>query len=300
MPSTRPLSGLQVVAVRYLNSRYVGRDQLALESYAASGVYEEARVPVEVFEPSMPQGLPSGDEVAAIGALGGEIAGVVAPARRAGKAILMVGGNCSYVTGVLGGLQDAHGPGARIGLAWFDAHGDFNTPRTTLTGRLGGMPVAVCAGLAYPTWRERSHVAAPLSTDRIVMTDLRSLDPAEEGLIRATDAVVAAPAPGFPGHDLRGAIGDLAGRVDMIYLHIDADILDEAYLPNHGTREPYGPDMDQVLEAIDVVMATGKVVALAVVSVPFQGSGSQVDIASGVELIRGGLSSWRRHGMPLG
>jgi arginase len=231
--------------------------------------------------------------------LGGAIAEVVAPARRAGKAILMVGGNCHCATGVLGGLQDAHGLAARIGLVWFDAHGDFNTPNTTLSGMLGGMPVAVCAGLALPEWRERSHMAAPLSTDRIVMTDLRNLDPAEEQLLHATDVVIAAPAPGFPGADLERAVNGLSDRVDMIYLHIDADILDARFVPNHATKEPDGPDMEQVLAAIGTVMATGKVVALAVVSVYFGGE-SQIDIASGVEMVCGALSQWRQHGLGTG
>jgi arginase len=298
MPPVSALSALHVIGVRYQGGRHIGEAHRALTGYLAEGVYAEAGVPFVYVEPEMLADVTSDDEVVALGALGGAIADAVAPARRAGKAVLMTGGNCSHATGVLGGLQDAHGPAVRIGLAWFDAHGDFNTPRTTLTGRLGGMPVAVCAGLAYPEWREGSHVAAPLPTDRIVMTDLRNLDPAEEQLIKASEAVVAAPAPGFPGCDLEQAVQDLARRVEMIYLHVDADILDEAYVPSHGTREPNGPDMAQVLGAVDVVMATGKVVALALVSVPYQGPDCQVDVASGIELLGGALSSWRRHGMP--
>ena len=83
-----------------------------------------------------------------LGLIGGEIAEAVAAGRRAGEPALVAGGNCAAPPGVLGGLQQAHGPAARIGLVWFDAHGDFNTPRTTLSGMLGGMPVAVAAGLA--------------------------------------------------------------------------------------------------------------------------------------------------------
>jgi arginase len=294
----QPLAALQVIHIRYARHHYVGEGQRALAAYAAGGAYEQAGVPFEVTEPRTPAGLESADPVTQLGALGGAIAEAVAAARRAGKAILMVGGNCPHATGVLGGLQDAHGPAARIGLVWLDAHGDFNTPKTTVTGSLGGMPVAVCAGLAYPGWREGAHIRAPLPTDRIVMTDLRNLDPAEEDLIRATDVVVAAPAPGFPGEDLGPAVADLAERVDMIYLHVDADILDQAYVPNHPTVEPDGPDMAQVLGAIDRVMVTGKVAAFAVVSVYFPGRSTQVDIASGVELVRGGLSSWRRYGSP--
>jgi arginase len=163
---------------------------------------------------------------------------------------------------------------------------------------LGGMPVAVCAGLAFPHWREASHIVAPLPTDRILMVDVRNLDPAEAQLIQATDIVIAAPAAGFPGADLQRAVADLAARCDLIYFHIDADILDAAYVPNHRTREPNGPGMDQVKAAIDTVMATGKVAVFAVVSVYGEGEGSQVSVASGIELIKSGLESWRRHGMP--
>ena len=296
--TTQSLSGLQVIGIRYAGSRFAGDDQRALNAYLSSGVYEAAGVPFDYVEPRMPGGVQHDDPPAQLGALGGVIAGVAASAQRAGSAVAMTGGNCSHVTGMLGGLQDAHGPAARIGLVWFDAHGDFNTPKTTLSGSLGGMPVAVCAGLAFPTWRERSHIRAPLPTDRIVMTDLRNLDPAEEQLIRATDVVVAAPSPGFPGEDLASAVSGLADRVDMIYLHVDADILDASLVPSHRTQEPDGPDMAQVLGAVDTVMSTGKVVAYAVVSVYYQSEAYETDLASGIALVRGGLSSWRRYGMP--
>ena len=162
---------------------------------------------------------------------------------------------------------------------------------------LGGMPVAVSAGLAYPRWREMSRQEAPLPTDRILMVDVRNLDPPEEQLVRATDVVIAAPAPGFPGEDLEQAVRDLADRCDLIYLHVDSDILDERYVPNHRTKEPNGPSMEQVLAAIDTVMATGKVVTYAMVSIWADGDGGDVAVDSGVKLIAGGLESWRRHGI---
>ena len=294
---TQPLSALHVTAVRFRGSRPASGDERALDAYAASGVYAQAEVPVEVREPDFPEHLRSGVETDNLGLLGAQIAEQVGSARQAGQAVLMTGGDCTHITGVLGGLQDAHGPAARIGLVWFDAHGDFNTPNTTLSGMLGGMPVAVCAGLAFPIWRERSHIAAPLPTERILMVDVRNLDPAEEQLIRATAITIAAPAPGFPGADLAESVAQLAERCDLIYLHIDSDILDESLVPNHGTKEPNGPSMAQVRAAIDTVMASGKVAALAVVSVYGEGEGSATSVASGIELIRGGLEAWRRYGM---
>jgi arginase family enzyme len=84
----------------------------------------------------------------------------------------------------------------------------------------------------------------------------------------------------------------------MVYLHIDLDILDEAHVPDHITAEPDGPSLDQVAAAVDTVMATGKVAALAVVSVFNQGESSQATVTSGIDLVRAGLESWRHHGQP--
>lgn len=294
----KALSNLQVIGVRYVGDRLAASDERALDAYVAAGVYDAAGAQVTISEPRFPEGQRIDDKEANLGLINGQIADAVAGARRADRALLMTGGNCTHITGILGGLQDAHGPDLRVGLVWFDAHGDFNTPQTTLTGSLGGMPVAVCAGLAFPRWREGSHIVAPLPTDRIVMVDVRNLDPAEEQLVRAVGIPVIAPAEGFPGDPLGPAIDSLAERCDALYLHIDADILDERYTPDHSTKEPNGPDMAQVLAAVERVMATGKVIAFAVVSVYAGGPNREIDVASGMELIRGGLASWQRHGVP--
>jgi arginase len=288
---------LQVIGLRYGNDRPHSPAETPLDAYAASGVYPAAEAPVTITEPVFPEPQRTAETTDNIGYFCGEIANSVAMARQQGAAILVVGGNCSHMTGVIGGLQDVHGPAARIGLVWFDAHGDFNTPGTTLSGMLGGMPVAVAAGLAYPRWRSFSHMAAPLPTERIVLVDVRNLDPPELRLIRSTAATIAAVAPGLWGVDLRQAANELAEQCDLLYLHIDSDILDESYVPNHRTKEPHGPSMAQVLAAVDLVMATGKVAVLAVVSVHGDGPGGDRAIAAGIELIRGGLTAWQKYGM---
>jgi arginase len=290
------LPGLHVVQIRYQGSDPALPGSDPIDAYVASGAYERLGE-ATIVEPEFPEDRRDDEPTINLGLIGGEIAEAVAAGRRANKPVLVVGGNCAVVPGVVGGLQVAHGPAAKIGLVWFDAHGDFNTPRTTLSGMLGGMPVAVSAGLAYPRWREMSRQEAPLPTDRILMVDVRNLDPPEEQLVRATDVVIAAPAPGFPGEDLERAVRDLAERCDLIYLHVDSDILDERYVPNHRTKEPNGPSMEQVRAAIDTVMATGKVVTYAMVSVWADGDGGDVAVDSGVKLIAGGLESWCRHGL---
>lgn len=292
-----PIPELTVVAVRYRGSRPAQRDKRSLNAYAASNVYAAADMPFHVVEPHFPEAQRSTIEPDNLGLIGGEIADAVANGLRAGHAVLLSGGDCSHITGVLGGMQDVYGATARIGLVWFDAHGDFNTPKTTISGMLGGMPVAVSAGLGYPNWRIGSHIAAALPTERIVMVDVRNLDPLEKQLIDATAVTIAAVAPGFPGADLAAAITQLSERCDLIYLHIDSDILDASLVPNHGTREPNGPNLEQVLAAVDLVMATGKVATFAVVSVYGEGEGYAISQGSGIGLIQGGLERWKKYGM---
>lgn len=293
--SPTPPLPLRVVPIRYSGSKLERPNASPLGAYASAGLYEALTGRATITEPGFPEEMRVDEETENLGVLGGEIADAVAAGLRAGEPVLVVGGTCAHVPGVVGGLQQAHGADTRIGLVWFDAHGDFNTPRTTLSGMLGGMPVAVSAGLAWPRWRELSKQPVPLPTDRILMVDVRNLDPAEEQLARATDVVIAAPALGFPGVDLEQAVADLAAKCDILYLHIDSDILDERYVPNHATREPRGPSMEQTIAAVDTVMATGKVRVFALVSVWADGPGGDVAVWSGIELLRGGLESWRRH-----
>jgi arginase len=245
-------------------------------------------LPVEITEPIFPDDLYTGVQAEDFGLFNGVIADLAAEAIQAQKAVLMTGGDYTHLTGVVGGLQQADGAAARIGLVFFDAHGDINTPATTISGSLGGMPVAVCAGLAFPRWREGAKILAPIPPDRIILVGLRNFDPEECRLIKATGVTVV----DLPGFGLEKAINDLAQRCDLIYLPIDADILDEAFVPDHGTREPEGPDMEQVRDAIAAVMKTGKVQAYAVVSI-YAGGVNRARCCLGVALIQVGLQSWR-------
>ena len=222
--SAQPLREFNIIAVRYRGSLMAEDVENTVDALASSGVYNSAGIQFTVFEPRISEAQWSSDPIVNLGLIGGKIADSVADGSKKGNAVILTGGNCAHMTGVVGGLQDAHGTSARIGLVWLDAHGDFNTPNTTLTGMLGGMPVAVVAGLGWHEWREKSHVKVPIPTDRIILVDVRNLDPEEERLIRSTDAVIASPAPGFPGVDLKQAVDTLAKRVDMIRISWTRDM----------------------------------------------------------------------------
>ncbi len=233
------------------------------------------------------------DPIPRLEAINAAIARSVSGAITGGSAPLLTGGSCVSLPGMLGGMQIGYGPTARIGLVWFDAHGDFNTPKTTLTGMLGGMPVAVSAGLCYPTWRVAAGLELPIPTERIIMVDVRNLDPAERTLIEATDiTVVDVPGRSATSSPFAGAVAVMAASVDHIYLHIDADVLDARYQPNHPTVEPDGPSLEDVNAAMDIVLGTGKVRAFGVVSVNAEGPEGPVALASGMAMIESAIATW--------
>jgi arginase len=236
--------------------------------------------------------LPDAEPVEALASINARIAETVANALSFEICPVLVGGNCSHIIGMIGGIQAALGATVRLGLLWLDAHGDFNTPRTSLSGMYGGMPVAVAAGLCLPEWREGGGQQAPLPTNRIVMVDVRNLDEAEEALIRATDVEIARFGEGFASEPVFAAIDRLAERCDHIYVHVDADILDASLQPNHPTVEPNGPDLGPVLAVLGHVFGTGKVQAFAVVSVNPSGEQGAISVASGSEMLAGGLRAW--------
>jgi arginase len=272
-------TGMARAGERFVNEGIIQR----LEE-AGVDVSEVAAVPV------WPEA--EADPIVELAAVNKRIAGTLADQVRAGYGPVLAGGNCSHNFGMIAGIQAVHGPTVRLGLLWLDAHGDFNTPRTSLSGMLGGMPVAVAAGLCWPEWREGAGQQAPLPTNRIVMVDVRNLDPAEEALIRATDVEVARFGEGFDPAPVTAAIDRLAADCDRIYIHVDADILDASLQPNHPTVEPNGPLLEPVVAVLRHAFATGKVCAFAVVSVNVEGPQGEISLASGSQLLVEGVRSW--------
>lgn len=268
----------------------------ASSAYLEAGIVEDfaaAGAPVaKIAKPQLGAAEIDENRIVNLGRLNAKIAGEVVEAHAAGSWPLLLGGTCSHLVGMIAGLQRIHGAGARLGLLWLDAHGDFNTPRTTLSGMLGGMPVAVTAGLCYPVWREGAGQLTPLPTNRIVMVDVRNLDPAEETLIRATDVEIAHFGPGFDTGPVTEAIDRLASEVDVLYVHVDADILDASLQPNHPTAEPNGPGLETVQEVLAHAFSTGKVGAFGVVSVNPTGPDGSISLASGTTVLVTGVEQW--------
>jgi arginase len=109
------------------------------------------------------------------------IAALVAEASRREALPLVLGGDHSVALGTLGGLASVHGPG---GVLWIDAHGDANTPESSPSGNVHGMPLAAALGLAGPGFESDAWPLPALDPRKVAIVGVRQLDGGERRLLR--------------------------------------------------------------------------------------------------------------------
>lgn len=201
----------------------------------------------------------------------GGLADLVARETREGRLVVGLLANCSSLLGMLGGVQRSGPTGQplRVGLVYIDAHGDFNTPETTLSGMLGGMDVAAAAGLCLTRLRVTSKLDPPVPVEHMILAGVRDTDPLEQQLIdqhrvpRLSVADLRSRGGAF-----RERIAALSGRVDRIYIHIDMDVLDPAEVPGHSLNVAGGPTSAELASAVVEMFTDPKAVAIGIASTP--------------------------------
>lgn len=160
-----------------------------------------------------------------------------------GKVPLVFASCCCSALGALKGLE-----ARKPAVLWYDAHGDFNTPQTTPSGFLGGMPVAWLVGRGDEQYM-RGIDLAPMAEDDIVIADARDLDP-EEGVALRASRIRHVP-----------DVDDLL-RVSLpdrpLYIHMDVDVIDPDDMPGLGYPAPGGPSTEEVSATLARVVADGQ------------------------------------------
>jgi arginase family enzyme len=166
---------------------------------------------------------------------------------RQGQVPLSVLSRCAAALATLPVVM-RHRPDACV--VWLDAHGDLNTPQTSISGYLGGMALAGPAGL----WDSGLGKGLPL--DSIILVGARNLDPAEQALINA-GTVSLVPAKADCLAQLRTALG---GR--PAYIHLDCDVLEPGIVPT-DYRIPGGLSL-AALNELCRVLAESEIVGLEI------------------------------------
>lgn len=179
---------------------------------------------------------------------------------------LVVGGDHAIAVGTIAGVS-GHllAQGEELGLIWFDAHGDFNTPDTSPTGNVHGMPLAACLGYGAPELTDMGARKPMVLPENTVLIGIRDLDQAERELLRESGVKV------FTMHDI-DRLG--MGRVAMeaieiasrgtagIHVSFDLDGCDPAIAQGVGTPVPGGVGYRESHFLMESVAQSGRLLSL--------------------------------------
>ena len=178
---------------------------------------------------------------------------------------LVLSGNCN--TAAVGALSGA-GP-SDLGVVWFDAHGEFNTPETTTTGFIDGMGLAIAVGRCWKTMAKGVPGFSPLPEENVVMAWVRKLDMVEQERLDASEiAVVGAHLIEKQGlRALAAALDELKTRVGRVFVHVDLDVLDAEKVgkANEFAAEG-GPDAEELQAMLGMVRERFEVAAAGIAS----------------------------------
>lgn len=214
---------------------------------------------------------------------------------REGRFVLTLGGDHSIAIGTISGTAKAirERLGREIAVIWVDAHADINTPETSDSGNIHGMPVAFLTGLATEKqdapfgWIKEEH---RLNLKKLVYIGLRDVDRGEKKILRENGIKA------FSMHDIDkygiGRVMEMAlgwiGTDTPIHLSFDVDALDPMYAPSTGTPVRGGLTLREGDYIAECVHETGSLVALDLVEVnpSLEIAGAQETVRAGVSIVR--------------
>ncbi len=223
-------------------------------------------VPDRASLPAVP-----GARLAAITDVCAELARLTSAAVRAGVRPLVVGGDHSLAAGSVAGTATALAErGQRVGLIWLDAHADLNTPETSRSGNVHGMPVAHLLGLGDARLSHLSTVFPAVRAEHLVYVGLRDLDDAEKALITSR-GLHAFTMRDIDERGLRAVMNEavaIASRgTGGIHLSCDADWVDPREAPGVGTPVRGGATLREAHLAMEIIHDSGALLAMDLVEI---------------------------------
>ncbi len=173
--------------------------------------------------------------------------------------VICVGGGCTFAVGELAGFKSKFK--GKPGMLWIDAHGDFNTPETTTSGFIGGMPLAFACGRGPRLTNGIEKHKPLLQEENVVHFGSRALDQLE------AKAMAASPMKLYPATEVHvqgpaqvalKAASYLSERSDWIACHLDVDAIDPTIIGSVNLPEPNGLTLEEIKSVIAALNGTGK------------------------------------------
>jgi len=200
-----------------------------------------------------------------------ELAARTANAVRHGTCPLVIGGDHSLSVGSVAGTATVLAErGERVGLIWFDAHADINTPDTTLTGNVHGMPVAHLLGLGDERLSRLASVTPAVRAEHLVYIGLRDLDEAEKHTI-AQLGIRAFTMRDIDERGMRNVMDEAMQVVTHgtggVHVSLDADFIDPREAPGVGTPVRGGVSLREAHLAMEIINDSRVMLAMDLVEI---------------------------------
>jgi arginase len=188
-----------------------------------------------------------------------------------GQLPVVLGGDHSLAMGTIAGVSRFHRErGQKIGLIWFDAHGDSNTAESSPTGNIHGMPLAVVLGIGAPELVSLGASCPMVDGRAAAVVGLRDVDTPERENIRAS-GIGAFTMRDVDERGMRAVMEDAIRRATAgtagIHVSFDLDAMDPDEAPGVGTPSPGGLSYREAHLAMEMLADTGKLLSLELVEV---------------------------------
>ncbi len=188
-----------------------------------------------------------------------------------GKMPLVLGGDHSIAVGTVAGVSRFFRESNRkIGLLWIDAHADMNTPQSSPSGNVHGMPLACIAGVGPEELARMFGFWPKINPENIALLGVRDVDPPEAEIVRNT-GVRAFTMREIDERGMRAAIGEAIAIATNgtagFHLSLDMDFVDPQYAPGVGTPVRGGATYREAHLAMEVICDSGKMISMEVVEV---------------------------------
>lgn len=184
---------------------------------------------------------------------------------------LVLGGDHSIAIGTISGISAyARQRKKKVGVLWIDAHGDFNTPESSPSGNIHGMPLAVCCGIGPRSLRSVGGNFRKVDPENVAIIGLRNVDRKErEQLIDlGVKVFTMEEIDKFGVHRvMRKALQQLESSVDYLHISFDLDSVDPVYAPGVGTPVKGGLDYREAHLIMEMLAESNRVTSLELVEV---------------------------------
>jgi arginase len=185
-----------------------------------------------------------------------------------GDVPLVLGGDHSIAIGTFSGVAEHYrGQGEQVGLIWVDAHGDMNTPGSSPSGNIHGMPLATLLGLGHPRLVEMGGFTPKVQKEHVCLIGIRDVDDSERRIIRESGIHVYT----MRDVDERGMRAVMQEAVSIasdgtagFHVSFDLDGMDPRDVPGTGTPVKGGISWREANLLMEMVSDTGKMLSLEV------------------------------------